>query len=41
MLEALLWMAVGAAIVMLTPPKYEDQLRLWIINQWQKLTQRG
>jgi hypothetical protein len=32
---------VGAAIVMMVPPEYEDRLRLWIINQWQKFTKKG
>ena len=32
---------VGAAAVALTPPEYEDWLRQWIINQWQKVTKKG
>lgn len=31
----------GALIVMLVPPQYEDQLRLKIINLWQKVTKKG
>ena len=31
----------GGVIVMLVPPKYEDQLRLWIITNWQKVTKKG
>jgi hypothetical protein len=34
-------MVVGAAIIMLLPPKYEDWLRTWIVSQWQKLTKKG
>lgn len=41
MIENLLWMAAGAAIIMLLPPKYEDWLRLSIINLWQKFTKKG
>lgn len=41
MLNALFWMAVGGLIVALIPPKYEDQIRLWIINKWQKITKKG
>jgi hypothetical protein len=29
---------VGAVVVALIPPKYEDRLRVGIINQWQKVT---
>lgn len=32
---------VGAAIIMLLPPKYEDWLRQWIITTWKKLTKKG
>lgn len=32
---------VGAVIVALIPPEYEDRLRLFIINQWQKITKKG
>lgn len=28
----------GMVLVMLVPPEYEDWLRQWIVNQWQKLT---
>ena len=31
----------GAVVVALTPPKYEDALRVWIINKWQKITKKG
>lgn len=34
-------LVVGAVVVALTPPKYEDQLRLAIINIWQKVTKKG
>lgn len=32
---------VGALIIMLLPPKYEDWLRGWINTQWQKVTKKG
>ena len=32
---------VGAVVVALIPPEYEDRLRVGIINQWQKVTKRG
>ena len=31
----------GMVLVMLVPPKYEDWLRTWIINQWNKITKKG
>lgn len=31
----------GAVVIALTPPEYEDRLRLWIINNWQKVTKKG
>jgi hypothetical protein len=31
----------GAVVIMLLPPKYEDWLRQFIINQWQKVTKKG
>lgn len=31
----------GAALIMLTPPKYEDWLRQFIVNQWKKITKKG
>ena len=31
----------GVVLVMLVPPQYEDWLRQWIINKWQKLTKKG
>jgi hypothetical protein len=31
----------GIVLVMLVPPKYEDWLRSWIINQWKNITNRG
>lgn len=34
-------LVAGALIVMLVPPKYEDQLRLQIIKFWQKITKKG
>lgn len=37
----LLYFLLGAAVIMLLPPKYEDRLRLFIINQWQKITKKG
>jgi len=39
----MLWIGffVGAAVVMMLPPKYEDWLRQWIITQWQKVTKKG
>lgn len=33
--------AAGVIFVMLVPPKYEDWLRLGIINMWNKVTKRG
>lgn len=36
-----LGMLVGAAVIMLLPPKYEDWLRQWIITQWQNVTKKG
>lgn len=36
-----LGLVVGAAIIMLTPPEYEDRLRVGIITQWQKFTKKG
>lgn len=35
------WIALGAAIIMLLPPKYEDWLRQGIITMWQKVTKKG
>lgn len=32
---------VGAAVVAMIPPEYEDRLRSWIITQWQKITKKG
>ena len=32
---------VGAVVIMLLPPKYEDWLRQQIITQWQKVTKKG
>lgn len=32
---------VGALTVALIPAEYEDRLRLWIINQWHKVTKKG
>jgi len=34
-------MIIGAAIIMLLPPKYEDWLRGWIVTGWNKLTKKG
>ncbi len=34
-------MLVGAVVIMLLPPKYEDWLRQWIINMWKKITKKG
>jgi hypothetical protein len=31
----------GAALIMLIPPKYEDWLRQFIVNQWKKITKKG
>lgn len=31
---------VGAAIIMLLPPRYEDWLRQWIITKWQNITKK-
>lgn len=36
-----LYFLLGAAVIMLLPPKYEDWLRQWIVTQWQKLTKKG
>lgn len=38
MLNFIMGMVAGGLIVALIPPKYEDRLRVGIINQWQKLT---
>jgi len=32
---------VGAVVIMLLPPKYEDWLRTWLVNQWKKVTKKG
>ena len=32
---------MGAVLVMMIPPEYEDQLRGWIVKQWQKITKKG
>lgn len=32
---------IGAVVIMLLPPKYEDWLRQWIISMWQKVTNQG
>lgn len=32
---------VGAVVVALIPPEYEDRLRLGIITLWKKLTKKG
>ena len=32
---------VGAVVVALIPPEYEDRLRVGIINQWKKVTKKG
>ena len=40
-MEFVLGMLVGAVVIMLLPPKHEDWLRQWIINQWQKVTKKG
>lgn len=37
----LFYFLLGAVVIMLLPPKYEDQLRLAIINGWKKLTKKG
>lgn len=31
----------GAVVVALTPAAYEDRLRLFLIDQWQKVTKKG
>jgi len=41
MLLIIVGILIGATIVMLTPPEYEDWLRQWIINQWKKVTNKG
>lgn len=41
MLMFIVGFIVGAVAVAMTPPEYEDRLRLWIINQWQKVTKKG
>lgn len=40
-MEFLGGLLVGAAVIMLLPPKYEDWLRSAIVTQWQKLTKKG
>jgi hypothetical protein len=35
------WIAVGAVIIMLLPPKYEDWLRQGIVTLWNKVFKRG
>ena len=32
---------VGAVVIMLLPPKYEDWLRQFIVTQWKKVTKKG
>lgn len=32
---------VGAVIVALIPPEYEDRLRVGIINTWKNFTKKG
>ncbi len=41
MLTFILGMIAGAAIIMLTPPEYEDRLRQGIINLWKNFTSKG
>lgn len=40
-MDFIVGLLIGGAVVILLPPKYKDQLRGWIITQWQKVTKKG
>lgn len=41
MLMFIVGFLVGAVVIALVPPKYEDRLRQAILTKWQKLTERS